>query len=690
MARQNKTDRLKDVHSQALRSFGLSFSATEDQRDVSMIDRKFHTVAGAQWDGAIGEQFKNRIKLEADGVHKQVKRAETEYRENRITVDFISKDGDEHDDLADLCDGLFRADAQDSQAEEAFDNAFIEGIGGGFAAWRMSTEYVDECDDDDDRQRITFEPIYEADQRVFFDPNAKRYDKSDAGFGFILTSMTPEAYELEYGEDPSSWPADVTKNWTGGFLWSRPDAVFIAEYFAIEEAKRTILKYTGITGETEKRVEADLTEDDEAELAARGFVLSGEKTVKVRQVHKYIMSGSRVLEDCGIIAGTEIPIVPFYGERAFIEGAEHWMGMVRKAKDMQRLKNMQLSMLASISASGGVDKPIFLPEQMAGNELYWQDDSVQNYAYLLINPVTDASGNPVAAGPVGMKTAPQVPQALAALLQVSDQYTADILGNQDQGDEYSANVSGKAIELVQTRLDRQVYLYMSNFAKSMKRCGAIWLAMARDVYVEKNRRVKVVDDQDQVEWDRINTQAVDSKLGMVAKNDMAEARFEVAVDVGATSSSARSATVRTLGSMLPLVADPSDQKVILATIGRNLEGEGIGGLREYFRKALVQMGVEEPTDNDKEEAAQVQTPEPGAQELYLMAEAEKSKANAIKAQADTAKAVADTEYTQARTAETLAGININQRDAALNAAMKLREAVPMPPQQGMSEGVDNG
>jgi hypothetical protein len=687
MSRISKADKLKDVHAQALRSFSLSQSATEDQRSVSLNDRRFHTVSGAQWDGPIGAQFENRIRLEADMVHKAVKRAETEYRENRITVDYISKDGDEHDELADLCDGLFRADCQDSQAEEAFDNAFVEGLGGGMGAWRLTTEYEDDEDDEDDRQRVRLEPIYEADQRVFFDANAKRYDKSDAGFAFVVTSMTPEAFKEQYNEDPASWPADVVGMWGSGFHWSRPDAVFVAEYYVVDNAKKTILRYETATGDKESRNEADLTEEVETDLADRGFVLVSEKVVKVRQVHKYIMSGGGVLEDCGVIAGTEIPIVPFYGERAFIEGAEHWRGIVRGAKDMQRLTNMQLSLLASISASGGTDKPIFTPEQIQGHDLMWARDAVENYAYLLVNPVTDAAGNPTPVGPVGMKSAPQVPQSLATLLQVSNQYTSDILGNQENGDEYSANLSGKAVELVQNRLDRQVYLYMSNFAKAMKHCGKIWLSMARDVYVESGRKMKVIDDQEQVEWDTLNVTAIDDKAGLVTRNDMSKAKFEISVDVGATSSSARSATVRTLGSMLPMVTDPADQKVLLATIGRNLEGEGMGGMREYFRRALVQMGVEEPTDADKEEAAKQQAPQPGAQELYLMAEAEKSRANAIKAEADTGKAVADTELTQAKTAETLAGINVTQRNAALEAALKLRQAASAPPQIGVSNEV---
>ena len=59
------------------------------------------------------------------------------------------------------------------------------------------------------------------------------------------------------------------------------------------------------------------------------------------------MSGSKVLEDCGYIAGPNIPIAPMYGKRWFISGIERFMGHVRLAKDVQRLANVLRSKLGT-------------------------------------------------------------------------------------------------------------------------------------------------------------------------------------------------------------------------------------------------------------------------------------------------------------------------------------------------------
>jgi len=102
-----------------------------------------------------------------------------------------ARTGAEDDELAEVCDGLFRADEQDSGATEAYDMAFEEMAAGGMGAWRLCAEYEDEYDEDSDEQRIRMEAIPDADTCVFFDPNARRYDKRDAKYWFCSDALFP-------------------------------------------------------------------------------------------------------------------------------------------------------------------------------------------------------------------------------------------------------------------------------------------------------------------------------------------------------------------------------------------------------------------------------------------------------------------------------------------------------------------
>lgn len=681
-----KKEQLATIHARAKIQFDKIQSAVRDERQQCLEDRRFYSIAGAQWEGKLGEQFANKPKFEVNKIHLAVIRIINEYRNNRITVDFVSKDGSQNDELADTCDGLYRADEQDSGAEEAYDNAFEEAVGGGFGAFRLRACEEDEEDEENERQRIKIEPIFDADSCVFFDLDAKRQDKADANFCFVLTSMTHDAYKEEYGDDPASWNKDISNS---EFDWCTPDIVYVAEYYVVEKVKEKQHIFVLIDG-TEQRYMADELENDpsiQERLDATGAQELRVKTLERRKVHKYMMSGSEVLEDCGYIAGRYIPIVPVYGKRWFIDNVERCMGHVRLCKDVQRLKNMQLSRLGEIAALSPIEKPIMAPEQVAGFEHMWANDNIDNNPYLLANPLTDINGNVIAQGPISYTKPPQVPQSLAALLQLTDVDIRELLGNQEQGEKINANVSAEAIDLVQNQLGMQSYIYIDNFAKAIKRCGAIWLSMAKELYVEEGRRMKTIGKQDEVDSAEL-ARPVIGESGIEYENDLTKASFDVGVDVGPTSSSKKSAIVRQLQALLPFTTDQQDMKILLAMIYMNMEGEGIKDFRNYYRKWLVQIGVVEPTEEEQQElmaAAQNQQPDPQTQ----LAEAltQESQAKAMKAQADTYLTAAKTEQTKADTAKTLASMKNEQRDSVVNALSKIEQQ--MASAQPMSEGVAN-
>jgi hypothetical protein len=672
-----KDQRLANVHAEALAEFDDIQGVMRDERLQCLEDRRFYSIAGAQWEGNLYEQYLNKPKFEVNKVHLAVMRIINEYRNNRITVDFVSKDGTADDKLADVCDGLFRADEQDSGSNEAYDNAFEEAVGGGFGAFRLRAVYEDEYDEENEKQRIRIEPIYDADSTVFFDLDAKRQDKADARLCYVLTAMTRDAYRAAWDDDPTTWPKGI-EQWA--FDWATPDVVYVAEVYRVEEASETIRIFQTIDGQEEKYTEKDFEDDEELEmmLEAVGTKEVRQRRVKRRKVRKYIMSGGKVLEDSGYIAGDQIPIVPVYGKRWFVDNIERCMGHVRLAKDAQRLKNMQLSKLGEISALSTVEKPIFTPEQVAGHEMMWSEDNLRNYPYLLLNTVTDANGGEVLSGPVGYTKPPQIPPALAGLLQITEQDMSDLLGKPDAAEEVVSNVSGKAVELIQQRLDMQTFIYMSNMSKAIKRCGEIWLSMARDILVEPGRKMKAVGVGGELSSIEMGKPILNVETGEVEyENDLSNAKFDVAVEVGPASATKRSATVRSLLGMIQLAPDPETQQVLTSMAMMNMDGEGIGEVRAYFRDKLIKMGVIQPTEQEGEkllaELQAAQQPDPQAQ--YLQAAAMEAQAKAGQAQANTEYTLARAEETRAKTVEVLAGIQQKERTNVVNTAKALQEAV---------------
>jgi hypothetical protein len=679
------TKKLIGIHSDALREFDEIQSTQSSERQQSYNDRRFYSIAGAQWEGALSSQFENKPKLEVNKIHLAVIRIINQFRNNRITVDFVSKDGSDAGDLASVCDGLYRADEQDSCAEEAYDNAFEEAVGGGIGAFRYSHEYEDEDDDENEHQRIKITPIFDADRNVFFDAGAKRQDKSDATRCFVLTPMTRSAYEEEYGDDVSSWDSTVLDG--NDFDWASDDSVYVAEYFKVEKQPYEVIVFEDLAGKETRYTSDDFERNDDLlpELLSTGHTEIRRKKVKRRRVHKYILSGGGVLEDCGYIAGPNIPVVPVYGKRWVVDNIERFMGHVRLAKDAQRLKNVQLSKLAEIAAASGIETPIVTPEQISGHQNVWQNHNINNYAYLTINALTDAAGNPVATGPVAYTKPPVIPPALGALLQVTETDIKDLLGNQEAGEQMMSNISGVTVERIQERLDMQSYIYISNFAKALKRGGEVWLGMAREILVEDGRKMKIIGRQKEVSQITLMQNKMDDLGEVYQENDLTKASFDVAVDVGPSSASKKSSALRTLLNILqvPQVsADPETVQVLVSEMMSNLEGEGMEDVRDYFRNKLIKMGVVKPTETEQkqlaEEAEQAASLPPSPNDLLLTAAAERETADAAKARMDTLLTQARTEETQAKTIkieaeamETLASIDIEAKQTAIDAVQAI-------------------
>ncbi len=666
--------KLRQVHERARTEFECAESAVRDEREQCLQDRRFYSISGAQWDGAWAEAFTNKPKLEVNKVHLSVIRVINEWRNSRLDVTFSAKDGSDTGKLADTCAELYRADEQESGAEEAYDNAYEEAVGGGMGAWRYRAKYEDEGDDENEHQRICIEPIHDADTCVFFDAQCKRQDKADARRCWVLTPFTHEAYEEKYGEDPATWPKSIWTSEGTAFEWVATDTVWVAEYYEVEQQPDTIEVWVERATGKEQRLRAselDLIEPDElgSRRALRRTGWRRERTKKVtrKRVHKYLMDGARVIEDCGYVCGSNIPVVVTYGKRWVVDQVERCMGHVRLAKDAQRLKNMQLSKLAEISGKSTVEKPILTPEQVNGHEIYWSRDNIEDYPYLLVNPILDANGQEVATGPIGYTKPPQIPQALAALLEITETDLTDLLGNQQAGEQMQPGASGKLLELVQAKLDMQAFVYVDNMRKAVKRGGEIWLGMARELYVEEGRKMKGLNRERKPSAVELVKPTILESGATGYDNDLSAATFDVTVDVGPTTQSRKQSIVRALTAVMQVTDDPETRSVLTSMIMMNLEGEGLQDVRDYFRGKMIRLGVAKPTEEEKLELADEQAKQkPDANEQYLQSAAKAEEAKVIKSISDAELNRAKTAKTEAETAQIDQSIDVSKGDQAMS------------------------
>jgi len=644
------------VHADALAAFDEICFAQQEERALGLADRRFVSIAGAQWEGQWGEQFENSIMVEVNKTAQGCERITTDYRKNRITVNFRAVAKGASEETAEVMNGMFRADAYASKAQQVFDNAFEEGIQGGWGAWRLLNKREDETDPDDERQRIFFDIIPDADQSVFFDMDARLYDKSDARFCFVVTAMSPAAFARKFGKDrDSDWPDSILKPY---YDWYTPDVVRVAEYYCVEERKEWRLTLVHrATGEERREWNKDLEAGELDELLTEGWRLAKRRKVTRRRVAKWVMSGSEILKPKVYIAGDQIPVIPFYGKRWFIDNMERVRGHVRLAKDPQRIYNAQTTKLVETAALSPIERPIFTPEQVAGHADSWATANIDRAPYALINSIIGADGNPMPAGPIGMLTPPQIAPAVVGLMQISGADIAELTNSQDTAEEVRSNVSAEAMDIAATRQDSKAFPYMDNMRQSMQRCGEVYLSMARDVYVEEDREVETMDEEGGYGVATLYEPYTDEKGSFSIRNDIARGSYKVISDVTEATTTRRDKTVKTLVSVAQIAAttDPELAAAALSTAMINMDGEGMADLQDWMRGRLVRQGVVKPTEEEKasmQEEAQGAQPDPQA--LALQAVAEKESALAGKAVADTALSEAKVGLTEAQTVETLA------------------------------------
>jgi len=677
---------LEKKHERVMLRFDRAYSPQQDVREKCVEATRFARVPGGQWEGAtaagtkLDDQFEKYPKFEINKVATELNRIISEYRNNRITVKFRPGDREASEELANKLNGLFRADYEETDGGEACDNAFDDAATGGFGCFRLTSMLVNEYDPMDERQRIAIEPVYDPSRSVWFDPDAKKYDKSDALWAFCMYSLSPEKYESEYGKTPPS-SLDTTTITSWEYDWFEPEVVYIAKYYEVRKESVDVISYQQpITGEI-ATYDSDQIEDIEDELADAGFVEVARRSVKRRRVYVSVVDGENFLEKPRRIPGEHIPLIPVYGKRWFIDDIERVEGHIAKAMDPQRLYNLQVSMLADTASQDPGQIPIVGMEQIRGLEKHWEARNKKRPAFLPLREVKDKAGNIISgATPAGYTQPAVMNQALAALLQQTSADIQEVTGGSQAMQQMPSNISQETVSNLMNRSDMASFIYLDNMAKSLKRAGEVWLSMAREVY-GSDREVRVVNDDGTDDIALMNAQVVDRQTGnVVALNDLSTGRYDVTVDVGPSYTARRDATVSALTQVLQtmLPQDPM-RPVIQGIILDNLDGEGMDDFKEFNRKQLLTSGAVKPRNQKEQQivqqaqmAAQNQ-PDPNmvlaqAQMVAAQAEAQKAQNETAQVQIKAFSAQQDAQLSQAQVVKTLV-------DAKATDAKSVRDAL---------------
>ncbi|MBL4800216.1 MAG: hypothetical protein JKY50_22700 [Oleispira sp.] len=612
-----------------------SFNNGVITRESAADDMVFYWVT--QWDDISLAETELQYRGEFNIIRKAGRDIAADLRSNPVQLNFDAKDP-EREDGADLIDGLYLSHERMNETQEAFNNADGEAIVCGVGAYEYYTEYESNLTGDE-KQVIKCRPVYEANDNCFWDPNAKRLDKSDAMFCSILTMYSEEAF-VDLVEDLTGKDrqealgvmasfADPQQSYAFPWAAGKNEGIYVVTFYHRTKMTDHVVTLNDPMGQELVLLKSGLTEIED-DLIEDGFTFVNEKEIERWCVTKYIACGAEILSE-DIIAGEFIPVVPVYGERAFIEGEEHYEGITRLAKDPQRLRNFQLSYLADIASRSPRPKPIFNSEQVQGFEFMYDKSGADNqYPYYIVNRLA-VDGTPLAPGPAIMPEQ-QIPTALTTLIAETREAVSDVANSGLPDDIGDTELSGKAMEIMQGKFDRQSIVYQEHRKHARRRGGAIFASMATVVY-DSPRAITITKPDGTRVKESIMEAVTDKDSGeLVVLNDITNLEFDVYADIGPSYSSKRSQTIEQLEKMMinaAAMGDPAMSKMLMLKQMTLVDGVAFDDIRDYARKQLILDGVTEPeTPEEEEMLAQANQQQGQPDPMMVAAQAEQAKADA--------------------------------------------------------------
>ena len=585
----------------------------------------------SQWDDTYLAESDLSYRGEFNILRKAMRQIITDLISNPVQVDFEPIDATD-DSAAELMDGMYRADMRNNTSLEAKKNCNQETIVCGYGAWELRNEYKSNRMGDE-RQVVKRYPLYEANNNVMWDPNAKLLDKSDAFYVSCLVAYSEDGYKKlkeELTGDGSDYDASfATPELSYVFPWiSEQKKIYVTRFYHREKVDVTFLTYMDDYNNETIVDKRDLS-DHEERLAEAGAELVNEKVVTRYEVTLYIASGEEILS-AEVIPGEHIPVVPQYGERQFVEGEEHYEGIVRLAKDPQRLRNFQMSYLADIVSRSPREKPIFTAEQLQGFEdMYEEPGAENNYPYLK-QQAFDGTGRELPLGAVGYIKAPEIPPALQQMLGETRVAVDDVAGAGLPADITDVDLSGKALSALNKRLDMQSFTYQDNHKFATRRDGEIYASMQRDIKDIEEEVVLVKSDNSSSKEtiNKVDYEFTDQGVKEVIRNNMQDMDFEVYADIGPAYESVKAQNKEELKELLNgMNPDEPVYKILLNKYLMMIDGVNFDDVRDYAKKELIMMGVQKPeTDEEKAELQAAQEAQAQQQDpSMVLAQAEMFK-----------------------------------------------------------------
>jgi hypothetical protein len=320
-----------------------------------------------------------------------------------------------------------------------------------------------------------------------------------------------------------------------------------------------------------------------------GHTVKQTRDVMVPVVKWAKITGCDVL-DKGEWVGKYIPIVPVYGEELDVNGKIIRSGIVRAAKDSQRMYNFMASYEAETIALAP-RAPFIGAAGQFEKQPGWSTANTRNHAFLQYNGIS-IQGQPV--GPPQRQVFEPAIQSISMARSQAGDDLKSVTGIYDSALGNAPNdASGIAIQRRNTQTQTSNFHFVDNFHRSLRHVGAILIDAIPKVY-DSARAVRIIKPDDQEEIVQINQVFEDGKN--VKAHNLGAGRYHVILDTGPSYATKRQESVSSmidLASKLPQVGQAAPDLLV-----RAMDWPGSKEMADRLKKTLPQNLQDE--DNNKQ------------------------------------------------------------------------------------------
>ena len=607
-----------DILATARSRLDMAMSALSESREDENDDLKFY--AGSpdnhwQWPadvlatrGAVqGQTINARPCLTINKLPQHVRQVTNDQRQNRPGAKVIPVDDNADIEVAEIFNGMIRHIEYISDADVAYDTACENQVSYGEGYIRLLTEY---CEDNTFDQDIKIGRIRNS-FSVYMDPTIQDPTGADAKWCFITEDITKEEFERMY---PDAAPITTLQSLGVGDQsisnWLNEDTVRIADYYYIDYDRATLNLYPG------NATAFQGTPEDKELRAYYGKPLKSRESDRPKVKYCKI-NGYEILEEREW-AGKWIPVIRIVGNEFEVDGRLYVSGLVRNAKDAQRMYNYWVSQEAEMLALAPKAPFIGYGGQFEGYENQWKTANTTNWPYLEVNPdVTDGQG---AVLPLPSRAQP--PMASSGLLQAKAGASEDIKSTTGQ---YNASLgmgsnerSGKAILARQREGDVGTYHYGDNLARGVKHIARQLIDLIPKIY-DTQRIARIIGEDGETKMVKINpdqempVNKIVNQEGIVIEKiyNPGVGKYDVVATTGPGYATKRQEALEAMAQLLQ--GNPQLWAVAGDLFVKNMDWPGAQEMAKRFAKTIDPKLMSDGEDNPELQAAQQQMQAMGAE-----------------------------------------------------------------------------